>query len=157
MKLKDSLFLARMMLAYHMKYDDLVYYWNKHVASWGGIAKKWTFKGYKNDREVIIKEIGPSKKFDLKVETNRDYLEAKETYDVLRIKLSHVDEYDSLMYYSQRVINIQTEGPIELIGPENQTLLGGQLSAYIRSKGKGTAKVRFMMDNIVKEIELQVK
>ena len=157
MKLKDTLFLARMMLAYHIKYDDLVYYWNKHVASWGGIAKKWTFKGYKGDKEVIVKEVGPSKVFDLKVETNRDYLEDKETYDVLRIKLSHVDEYDSLMYYSQRVVNIKIEGPIELIGPESQTLLGGQLSVYIRSKGKGQGKVLLSMDNIQKEIAIEVR
>ena len=157
MKLRDSLFLAKMMLQYHMKYDDLVYYWNKHVASWGGIAKKWTFKGYKDNKEVLVKEIGPSKNFDLKVETNRDYLEPKETYDVLRVKLSHVDEYDSLMYYSQRVVKITTDGPIELIGPGSQTLLGGQLSVYIRSKEKGTGKIRFQMDNIVKEISVEVK
>ena len=157
MKLKDSLFLAMMMIKYHLKYDDLVYYWNKHVASWGGIAKKWTFKGIKDNKEVITKEIGPSKVFDLKVELNRDYLEPKETYDVLRIKLSHVDEYDSLMYYSNRVINIKTEGPIELIGPENQTLLGGQLSVYIRSEGKGQGKVSIKMDNIQKDINIEVK
>ena len=157
MKLKDSLFLAKMMLQYHMKYDDLVYYWNKHVASWGGIAKKWTFKGYKDGKEVVMKEIGPSKVFDLKVETSRNCLEPKETYDVLRVKLSHVDEYGSLMHYSQRVVKITTNGPIELIGPEYQSLLGGQLSVYIRSKTKGKAKVSFQMDNIVKEIDLEIK
>ena len=157
MKLKDSLFLAKMMLQYHMKYDDLVYYWNKHVASWGGIAKKWTFKGYKDGKEVVMKEIGPSKVFDLKVETSRNCLEPKETYDVLRVKLSHVDEYGSLMHYSQRVVKITTNGPIELIGPECQSLLGGQLSVYIRSKTKGKAKVSFQMDNIVKEIDLEIK
>ena len=157
MKLKDSLFLARMMLKYHMKYDDLVYYWNKHVASWGGIAKKWTFKGYKDDKEVLVKEIGPSKTFDLKVECPITVLEPKETYDVIKVKLSHVDEYDSLMFYSQRVIEITTEGPIALIGDSHQALLGGQLSIYIRSKGKGTAKVKSKMDDIEKEIELEVK
>ena len=157
MKLKDSLFLAKMMLAYHMKYEDLVYYWNKHVASWGGIAKKWTFKGFKDGKEVATKEIGPSKSFDLKVEASRNYLEEKETYDVLRVKLSHVDEYGSLMPYSQRVINIKTTGPIALIGPENQTLLGGQLSVYIRSKEKGRGKVIFQLDNITKELDLEVK
>ena len=157
MKLKDALFLGRMMLKYHMKYDDLVYYWNKHVASWGGIAKKWTFKGYKDNKEVLVKEIGPSKAFDLKVETTTTVLEPKDTYDVVRIKLSHVDEYDSLMFYSQRVINIETEGPIELIGDHHQSLLGGQLSIYIRSKGKGTAKVKFKMDDIEKEVQLEVK
>ena len=156
MKLKDSLFLGRMMLKYKMKYDDLVYYWNKHVASWGGIAKKWTFKGYKDNKEVIVKEIGPSKVFDLKVETNRTTLESRDTYDVTRVKVSHVDEYDSLMYYSQRIINIKTEGAIALIGDENQTLLGGQLSIYVRSKEKGQGKLTLKMDNIEKVIEFEV-
>ncbi len=156
MKLKDSLFLGRMMLKYKMKYDDLVYYWNKHVASWGGIAKKWTFKGYKDNKEVVVKEICPSKVFDLKVETNRTTLESRDTYDVARVKVSHVDEYDSLMYYSQRIINIKTEGAIELIGDENQTLLGGQLSIYVRSKEKGQGKLTLKMDNIEKAIEFEV-
>ena len=157
MKLKDLLFLGRMMLKYHLGWNDLVFYWNKHVASWGGIAKKWTFKGYQNGAMVIEKDIGPSKTFDLKIETNRTLLEPKETYDVARIKVSHVDEYDSLMYYSQRIVNITTSGPIELIGDSQQTLLGGQLSIYIRSKGKGQGKVTIKMDDIVKEVELEVK
>ena len=156
MKLMDSLFLARMMLKYKMNYSDLVYYWNKHVASWGGIAKKWTFKGFKDGKEVIFKEIGPSKVFDLKVETKRTTLESRDTYDVARVKVSHVDEYDSLMYYSQRIINIKAEGAIEVIGDESQTLLGGQLSIYVRSKQKGHGKLTLKMDNIEKVIEFEV-
>ena len=60
------------------------------------------------------------------------------------------------MHYSQRIINIKTEGAIELIGDENQTLLGGQLSIYIRSKEKGHGKVILKMDNIEKEITFEV-
>ena len=156
MRIGDLLFLGRMMLKYHLKWDDLVFYWNKHVASWGGIAKKWTFKGYKDGKEVISKDIGPSKVFDLRVETNRTTLESRDTYDVARIKVSHVDEYDSLMYYSQRIISIKAEGAIELIGDENQTLLGGQLSIYVRSKEKGQGKLTLKMDNIEKVVEFEV-
>ena len=156
MKLSDSLFLGMMMLKYHLGWNDLVYYWNKHVASWGGIAKKWTFKGYKDGKEVIEKEVGPSKVFNLKVETKRNTLMMGNTYDVARVKVSHVDEYDSLMYYSQRIVNIKTEGAIELIGDENQTLLGGQLSIYVRSKEKCKGKLILKMDNIIKEIEFEV-
>ena len=156
MKLKDSLFLAKMMFKYKINYSDLVYYWNKHVASWGGIAKKWTFKGYKDNKVVIEKEIGPSKVFDLKVETKRTELEMRDTYDVARIKVSHVDEYNSLMFYSNRVINIKASGAVELIGDENQALLGGQLSIYVKSKALGKGKVTIKMDSIVKEIEFDV-
>ena len=156
MKLKDTLFLGRMMLKYHLGWYDLVYYWNKHVASWGGIAKKWTFKGFKNNKEVIAKEIGPSKNFDLKVETKSNVLHQGDTYDVMRIKVSHIDEYGSLMLYSQRIINIDVEGPISLIGDNQQTLLGGQLSIYIKSDDIGKGKITLRMDNIVKELEVEV-
>ena len=155
-KIKDLLFLGRMMLKYHVSYSDLVYYWNKHVASWGGMAKTWEFKGYKDGNMVKSLKIGPSKIFDLKVEAPRTTLIAKDTYDVTRIKVSHVDEYDSLMLYSSRVISVKTEGPIELIGDNHQSLLGGQLSLYIRSKGQGKGKVIIRMDNITKEVELEV-
>ena len=60
------------------------------------------------------------------------------------------------MYYSQRIINIKTEGSIALIGDENQTLLGGQLSIYVRSKEKGQGKLTLKMDNIEKVIEFEV-
>ena len=156
MKIKDMLFLGRMMFKYHLGWSDLVYYWNKHVASWGGIAKKWTFKGYKDEQVVISKDIGPSKVFDLKVETKRNTLKVGDTYDVASIKVSHVDEYDSLMFYSQRIVNVQVEGAVELIGEENQTLLGGQLSIYIISKEKGHGKVTLRMDSIEKAVEFEV-
>ena len=60
------------------------------------------------------------------------------------------------MYYSQRIINIKAEGAIEVIGDENQTLLGGQLSIYVRSKQKGHGKLTLKMDNIEKAIEFEV-
>ena len=61
------------------------------------------------------------------------------------------------MYYSQRIINVQTSGAIELIGDNNQTLLGGQLSIYIKSKEKGHGKLTLKMDDIIKEIDFEVK
>ena len=60
--------------------------------------------------------------------------------------------------YSNRIIRIKTEGPIELIGPNEQTLLGGQLTIYIKSKQEnGPAKVTLKMDDITKVIDLDVK
>ena len=62
------------------------------------------------------------------------------------------------MQYSQRIVEIKTEGPIELIGPNKQTLLGGQLGLYVRSKNeKGVGKLTIKMDNIEKSISIPVK
>ena len=107
---------------------------------------------------MVTKEVGPSKSFDLKVNVSKTLLENKETYDACQIHLHHIDEHGSLMQYSNRVIEIKTEGPIRILGGNHQALIGGQLTIYVLSENKpGQAKVTIKMDNLVKEILLQVK
>ena len=155
---KTTLYLGWCMLRYKMKYSDLVYYWNKYVGAWGGKAMTYTFKGYKNGEIVKECEIGPSHKFDLKVTPMKTELINDDTYDTTQIKVAHVDEHNRIASYSSRIIHSDVEGPIELIGPKDQTLIGGQLSIYLKSKNeKGPAKVTLKMDNITKVINLEVK
>ena len=154
----DYLFLGRMMAKYKMKYDDLLALWLKHVGTWGGMAKTYTFKGYKNDQEVITREVGPSTKFDLKVDTNKTELINEDTYDTLRVSLRYVDEHGSLLNYASKVVSVDYTGPIELIGEKHQSLLGGQLSLYFRSKQTvGKAKISIKLEDISKSIEIDVK
>ncbi len=158
LSLKEKLFLAVTMMKYKVTYAELVDLYNKHVGSWGGIAKTYTFKGYKNDQLVVTKEIGPSKKFDLEVIPQKAELVNAETYDSTRIALRYVDEHGSLMQYANRVVSIETSGPIIVLGDKHQALLGGQLSLFVLSKNeKGKAKIKITIDNMVKEIELSVK
>ena len=156
--LKTTLFLASTMMKYKVSYSDLVGYWNKYVGAWGGKAKTYKFKGYIKGQVVAECEIGPSDNFDLRVSTNKSELVNEDTYDTLVVRLAHVDSFNNVMQYSSRIVNVKVEGPIELIGEENQTLLGGQLSLYIKSRNeKGTGKVLIKMDDIVKEITVPVK
>ena len=158
LNLKQKLYLAYMMKKYKITYAELVDYFNTHVGAWGGIAKTYTFKGYINDQLVVTKKVGPSKKFDLLIEPSKTILENKDTYDACRIAIRHVDENGSLMQYSNRVIRIESEGPIRILGDNAQALLGGQLSLFVLSKNeKGKAKIRISMDDISKEIDLQIK
>ena len=158
LRLKDKLYLGIMMKKYKITYPELVDYYNAHVGSWGGIAKIYTFKGYLNGQLVVTKQVGPSKKFDLEVNTNKTVLENKDTYDATRIVIRHLDENGSLMQYSNRVIKIETEGPIRIVGDSAQALLGGQLSLFVFSKNKpGKSRIRISMDDIVKEINIEVK
>ena len=155
--LRNTLYLGYMMFRYKISYTELVGYWNKYVGAWGGIAKTYKIKGFINGKEVKEISVGPSNTFDLKVTLNKDQLVNEDTYDTLRIRLQHIDGFGNLMQYSNRIINVKTEGPIELIGPDHQCLLGGQLSLYIKSKNeKGTGKVTLIMDNMVKEITVPV-
>ena len=77
-----------------------------------------------------------------------------ETYDAARVVIKHVDQNGSLMQYSNRVIKIETEGPIKVLGDSAQALLGGQLSLFVFSKNEpGKSRLMISMDGIVKEIK----
>ena len=81
-----------------------------------------------------------------------------DTYDAVSIHLRHIDENESTMQYSNRVIEIETDGPIKVLGPKHQALLGGQLTLYVFSENKsGKGKIKISLDNISKEISINVK
>ena len=156
--LKMKLYLAWCMVRYKMNYTDLVGYWNKYVGAWGGMAKTYKFVGYKDGSKVKEVELGPSNEFDLEVIPSKLVLENKDTYDTIKINLRHTDFHNSLMQYSQRIIKVETSGPIKLVGPNLQTLIGGQLTLYINSLNKsGDASVKISMDGIDKKIDIKVK
>ena len=156
--LSTKIYLGWMMFRYKATFTDLVGYWNKYVGSWGGMAKTYKFVGFKDGQKVKEVELGPSNEFDLEVIPNKTELVNEHTYDTLKITLRHVDSHKSLMQYSQRIVEIETEGPITLIGPKSQTLLGGQLTLYVNSLNKtGNASVKVKMDNIEKVINITVK
>ncbi|MBR4378386.1 MAG: glycoside hydrolase family 2 protein [Bacilli bacterium] len=156
--LSTKIYLGWMMFRYKVSFTDLVGYWNKYVGSWGGMAKTYKFVGFKDGNKVKEVELGPSNEFDLEVIPNKTELANEDTYDTLKITLRHVDSHKSLMQYSQRIVEVETDGPIQLVGPKQQTLLGGQLTLYINSLNKaGNAKVTIKMDDIEKSIDIKVK
>ena len=156
--LKNKIYLGWMMFRYKVSYSELVHYWNKYVGAWGGKAKVYTFKGYKDHKLVLTKEVGPSTKFDMEVSTSKSELVNEDTYDSLRVRIRHVDEHHNVLDYSNRIVRLSVTGPIEIIGPSEQVLLGGQLGVYLKSKNeKGLGKLKIELDNLVKEIEIPVR
>lgn len=155
---KMKVFLGFIMSRYKISYAQLVAWWNKYVGSWGGIAKFYKFIGYKDGKEVKQAVLGPSKTFRLEVKQSKLVLENKETYDSSRISLRYLDTNGELMQYASKVVHIEVSGPIRLVGDNYQSLLGGQLSIYINSLNKkGTGKIKITLEDIVKEIQIEVR
>ena len=46
-----------------------------------------------------------------------------------------------MLNYSHEPITLETEGPIEIIGPKCITLQGGMFGTYVKSAGTGEAKL----------------
>ena len=158
MKLSHLAFLGLMMSKYKLKFDDLVNLFNKYVATWGGEAKTYLYKGYKNGECVASVEKGPCRKFAIRVTKSQDYLHEGDTYDAMRLRIQCVDEHGSIASFANRVVDIKTEGPIKVVGGEHQALLGGQLGLYVLTTGKlGKAKITLKIDDLTENIDLEVK
>ncbi len=156
--LKTKLYLAYCMKRYKMDFTELVGYWNKYIGAWGGKAKTYTIKGFKDGKCVKEAELGPSNVFHFEYKLNKDELVNEDTYDTLAIHIRHLDEHNALLNYSQRVVRVEVEGPLSLIGPKEQSLLGGQLTLYFNSLNKkGESKITLKIDNEVKEFIIPVK
>ena len=155
--LKQKLLLGRILMKYHLGWADVTEIWNTHIATWGGYAKTFTFKGIKDGKEVISKRIAPSLQFHYEYELERNELIEGDTYDVLPIKVSFVDSDNNVMPYANKAIKVKAEGNVAILGPELQTLLGGQITIYVRSLSKGKGKVVIANDLENKEFEIMVK
>lgn len=157
LKLSHYINVAKIYFKYHLKWGELVDIWNKHISTWGGYAKTFTFKGIKDGKEIISKTIRPSLNFKYVYKVDRNILKEEDTYDVTTIKVTFEDLDGNVMPYANKPIEISTSGNIELIGPSLQTLLGGQLTIYIRSKGKGEGQVNISTEIENKQIDLFVE
>lgn len=119
----------------------------------------WTVKGYKNGSLAKEQSFGPSTKFHLEVSSSKLSLVNEETYDVARVKIRCLDQYDNECHYTTKVLKMRTEGPIEIIGPKEVALLG-DYAVYIRSKTtKSPAKATLFLETDlgVSSLEFVVK
>lgn len=158
LSIKNKFTIFKILMKYHLKYSDLVDIYNTHIANWGGRAKTYTFKAYKNNQLMMEKQCGASKKFKFKITQKSTQLVNKETYDTTRVIIQYIDEFNNIMPVANLPLTIECEGPIQALCPNQITLLGGQTSIYVRSlnqKGNGVLKIRG--NNFYQEVKFEVK
>lgn len=135
--------VAKLMMLYRMKMTDAVSLYNRYIGDWGGESTTYRFEAIKDG--VVVKTIvkTPMQKVILKAEADHMVLKEDHTYDVAAIRILAVDEYDNLLNYFNAPVIFETNGPIEIIGPDVITLQGGMGGTYIKTKGKaGQAELK---------------
>lgn len=159
MPVKNMAQLGWCMVRYGMKYEDGVELYGKYVGSWGGDSTRWKFEGWKNG--VCVSTVVKSPDCHLHFETKVSHTELQEgdTYDMAAIRIAIRDDYGNPAVYAQLPVIIETEGPIELVGPSAVTAEGGMCGTYIRTNGvPGTARVTIHADGLEsKTIEFTIK
>lgn len=133
---------AKLMLVYHMKMADAVRLYNRYIGNWGGKSTVYRFEAVKNGEVVKTLVKKPMQKVILKAEADHVRLKETHTYDVAAVRIRAVDENGNVLPYFNEPLQFETEGPIELIGPDVCSLQGGMGGTYVKSIGKaGEAKL----------------
>ena len=131
MYLKAAGLIAR----YHMTMTDAVELYNKYIGDWGGTSTEYKLEAYKDGEVVKELTIKPMTKWHLKACIDHTTLTENTSYDVAAVRINAVDENDNVLHFFNDVVEIESYGDIEIIGPKVFSLQGGMGGTYIKTKG----------------------
>ncbi len=144
---------------YKLSIDQAAKLYEKYVGKWGLESLKYRFEGIKDQVVVLEKVIGSSHESDLEVTVDDPILQETTTYETTRVVVRHIDKYLNTLLYSTEVIQVEVDGPLELIGANRLHLSGGSIGFYLKTTGKkGKSTIHISSNNYkTKTIEIEVK
>lgn len=134
----DMLFILK---KYKKTYDDAVKLFYTYMTGWGSKHNVYRFEGYQQGQRVKVVQKEPILSTDLILSHNGCDMKVEDTYDVKRFVVRSVDQHGELLPYASDVITIQTEGVLELIGPNKLSLMGGAIGFWVKAKTKGQGQL----------------
>lgn len=126
---------------YKKTYDDAVKMFYRYVTGWGSKHNIYRFEGYQAGQIVKVIQKEPITTTDLILSHNGCDMKVDETYDVKRFVVEKVDQHGEILPYAFDVITIQTEGVLEVIGPNKLSLIGGAIGFWVKAKTKGQGRI----------------
>ena len=93
----------------------------------------------------------------LRVRVDKTKLIDEDTYDVASIRIEAMDENYNRLYYCNAPVVFETEGNVEVIGPNIVSLIGGATGTYIKTIAKGTGKLKIKALNEEYTIDFDIK
>ena len=134
--------LAEAMTVYRMSFDMAYHLYGKYVGNWGGKATTFKFEAIKDGRVVRTVTKSTTGRLTLDVRTDHTDLTEGDTYDVAAVRIRVCDEHGNVQPFFNTPLQLEKEGPIEIIGPSYAQIAGGMGGTYVRSTGKeGKAKL----------------
>lgn len=135
--------IVKLTAVYHMRPADAVSLYTRYVGDWGGESTSYRFEAVKDGEVVKTITKKPVTSIFLQVQADHDILTEKNSYDVAAVRIRAVDEYGNRLSFFNDPVMLETQGPIELIGPEIISLQGGMGGTYVKTTGeKGEAVLK---------------
>ena len=98
-------------------------------------AASLRFEGLRDGELVCTQVKEPVAERRLRAEVSHTELTEGASYDVAAIRLRAVDQNGNVLHVMQEAVTIETEGPVEVIGPKAAMLRGGLGGTYIKTLG----------------------
>lgn len=140
---KRVLLLAlKAILVYHMKPSDAVSLFSKYIGDWGGTSTVYKFEAIKDGKVVKTLVKSPTKAAHIVTDVSHSELRESKSYDVALVRIRAVDDCGNQISFFNEPIEVETKGPVEIIGDKVIGLKGGMAGVYVRTKGEaGEASV----------------
>ena len=134
--------MPQLILKYKMTVEQVTALYTKYIGNWGESAIEYRFDAIKDDQVVKSVTRAPMKKAILDVKADHVNLIENHTYDVALVQIKMLSEYGHVLNFSHQPVLLETQGPIEIIGPKNISLHGGMFGTYVKTTGNaGLAKL----------------
>lgn len=147
LSLSDKLKMAWIFFKYKMNMAHAEDIYTKYFGGWGEAATNYTFEGYIGDKCLLKTTKGQVKNPKLTMTIDEKILIEDVTYDTTRIIVKLVDDYDNNIVYANDTFTIETDGPIELIGPKTIALIGGSIGFWVKTRGEtGIGKIKILSE-----------
>lgn len=144
MSAKVAFAAARLVLFHHMSMQDATDLFQKYIGDWGGESKSYRFDAIKDGKVVKTIVKTPMSKTQIGVDVSSTELIETNTYDVAEVRVIASDEYKNILPYFEESMLLETEGPIEIIGPKVVPFRGGMAGIYVKScfeEGDATLRI----------------
>lgn len=147
LSLVDTLKMARLFIKYKLNMKDAEDLYTKYFGGWGEKATNFYFEGYIND--ICVSKVNKSQTTDpvLLMTVDSNELVEDITYDTTRIIVKLQDQNGNDIVYANDVIEVEIDGPIQVIGPKSLALIGGSIGFWIKTDGEsGTGKIKVISE-----------
>ncbi len=141
--------LALIMAKTGLKFEDGVRLFGKYVSGWGDKTTSWNIRAIKDGKVVAEVSKGPVESLHLTVQSDTDTLREAGTWDMATVRFQARDQRGNVLPYCNRVVSIEAEGPVEIVGPKHLALSGGMGGTYVRTTGQsGQATVTLRCEGV---------
>lgn len=118
----------------------------KYVNNWGDQNATFRFEGCREGKVVKTLVKTPGHQLIINATSKTDVLVESNSYDVLAVHFTALDENGNLQSYYQEALSLEVEGPVEIIGPKIVSLKGGMAGTYIKSTGSAGKATLYITD-----------